>query len=280
MFDDLGSGLMSQVTGVAFGPVGSSVLSNANTLVGEHVSRYLTLSPFKYYFNVNNSYVLNKIRLLLCPFLHKSWKRRIGRYNEVDSFVPPREDINAPDLYIPTMAFVTYVLLVGFVLGTNLKFTPEVLGVTSSTGLFVLAVEVLLIKTGFYLLNCGNVAIYDLIAYCGYKFVGLVLNILVGLVLGPGYIFYAVTVYSGISMAIFMVRTLRIVLTLEQGGFGGVGSGNMYNGGLSGPGMGMGPGNGMGMVPGTGDSAMTRNYFLLFVAVLQVLLVYFLGISP
>jgi len=28
----------------------------------------------------------------------------------------PREDINAPDLYIPLMSFITYILLVGFVL--------------------------------------------------------------------------------------------------------------------------------------------------------------------
>jgi len=257
------------------------MLNSANQYVGNTVGRFLTLSPFKYYFNVNNSYVFNKIKLLLCPFLHKSWKRRIGRHNEVDSYVPPREDINAPDLYIPTMAFVTYILLVGFVLGTNLKFTPEVLGVTASTGLFVLAVEILLIKTGFYLLNCGNVSLTDLAAYCGYKFVGAVLNIVVGMTAST-YIFYAVTLYTGICMAIFMVRTLRIVLTLEQGGVGVMGGMNIgMHGGLSGPGMGMGPGTGAGMIPGTGsDGTMTRNYFLLFVAVLQILLVYFLGISP
>lgn len=55
------------------------------------------------------------------------------------------------------------------------SFTPEVLGVTATTGFLILGFELLLIKTGFYLLNCGSVAIYDLTAYCGYKFVGYVL---------------------------------------------------------------------------------------------------------
>lgn len=34
--------------------------------------------------------------------------------------VQPRYDLNAPDLYIPCMGYVTYVLLAGFMLGKNL----------------------------------------------------------------------------------------------------------------------------------------------------------------
>lgn len=33
------------------------------------------------------------------------------------SYKPPIYDINAPDLYIPFMAFATYVILAGFCLG-------------------------------------------------------------------------------------------------------------------------------------------------------------------
>lgn len=39
---------------------------------------------------------------------------------EQDGPVQPRFEINAPDLYIPTMAYVTYVLVAGFVLGLYL----------------------------------------------------------------------------------------------------------------------------------------------------------------
>ena len=37
------------------------------------------------------------------------------------SYKPPIYDINAPDLYIPFMAFGTYVVLAGFSLGLNGK---------------------------------------------------------------------------------------------------------------------------------------------------------------
>lgn len=34
--------------------------------------------------------------------------------------VQPRDDLNAPDLYIPSMGYVSYVLLAGFLLGAFL----------------------------------------------------------------------------------------------------------------------------------------------------------------
>jgi hypothetical protein len=52
------------------------------------------------------------------------------------------------------------------------SFTPEVLGMTASTGLITMLVEVLMFKAGLYLLNFPSIAIYEIIAYCGYKFVG------------------------------------------------------------------------------------------------------------
>lgn len=39
-----------------------------------------------------------------------------------ESYCPPRDDINAPDLYIPAMAFVTHVLLVGLNTGLASKY--------------------------------------------------------------------------------------------------------------------------------------------------------------
>ncbi len=37
----------------------------------------------------------------------------------------PKFDVNAPDLYIPSMAYVTYVLVVGCVLGVRDAFSPD-----------------------------------------------------------------------------------------------------------------------------------------------------------
>jgi YIF1 len=38
----------------------------------------------------------------------------------------PSADENAPDLYVPLMAFITYALITGFVKGRASTFTPEV----------------------------------------------------------------------------------------------------------------------------------------------------------
>jgi hypothetical protein len=40
-------------------------------------------------------------------------------------YLPPRSDVNAPDLYIPTMAFFTFALLMGYVLGTIGKYVTS-----------------------------------------------------------------------------------------------------------------------------------------------------------
>lgn len=34
-------------------------------------------------------------------------------------YAPPRDDMNAPDLYIPLMSFITFVLVTGLLKGTN-----------------------------------------------------------------------------------------------------------------------------------------------------------------
>lgn len=75
----------------------------------------------KYYFNVNTNYVKNKLGIILFPFKKKTWNRKLdGELTTPDREVyqPPRIDLNAPDLYIPIVSFVTYIILVGFISGT------------------------------------------------------------------------------------------------------------------------------------------------------------------
>jgi protein transport protein YIF1 len=51
------------------------------------------------------------------------------------TLVPPKLDLNAPDLYKPVMAFVTDILMVGIAYGRQGKFTPELLGLQASSAL-------------------------------------------------------------------------------------------------------------------------------------------------
>jgi hypothetical protein len=56
----------------------------------------------KPHFNVNNSYVIRKLRIVLFPWIHKQWGRKSHRTDAgVTEYQPPRDDVNSPDLYIP-----------------------------------------------------------------------------------------------------------------------------------------------------------------------------------
>lgn len=41
------------------------------------------------------------------PFRHKSWERLVAQQSvdgHAESYAPPRDDLNAPDLYIPSIS--------------------------------------------------------------------------------------------------------------------------------------------------------------------------------
>lgn len=90
-------------------------------------------------------------------------------------------------MYIPLMAFVTYILLSTLIAGLNGKFEPQLLGTTSSTASVLIIIELLLLWLGRYLLNISSDSqIYDLIAYSGYKFVGVIVTIAVAAIVNGG----------------------------------------------------------------------------------------------
>jgi len=66
------------------------------------------------------------------------------------ALAPPVCDENAPDLYIPSMAFITYVLCVGLLKGMLKEFHPDVLVMVCSSSLFAHFLEVLLLQGTLY----------------------------------------------------------------------------------------------------------------------------------
>lgn len=71
------------------------------------------------------------------PFSHSDWSIKYSQ----DEPVQPKYDTNAPDLYIPAMGYLTYVLLVGYVLGLRNAFSPDALATTASSALVWLVLE-------------------------------------------------------------------------------------------------------------------------------------------
>lgn len=231
---------------------GQQLIGNGRFIKGS-LQNYETFRQLKYYFNVNSSYVANKLRLVLLPLQHKSWKRRIHRQADGERFLAPRDDINAPDLYIPSMAFVTYVLIVAFLMGEPWHFSPEVVADQFSKSLMALLFEVAFVKAGFYFLSSASVPLLDIVSYCGYKYVGISLSVVLGFLIGAKWVYYAALALTGAGMATFVVKSFRLAAppaTLAGGNVAGAAAAGSSN---------------------------TRNYFLLACGVVQLILFYVLG---
>ncbi|KAF9443438.1 protein transporter yif1 [Macrolepiota fuliginosa MF-IS2] len=176
-----------------------------------------TLFPstnLKYHFNVSNSYVMHKLRLILFPWTHKPWARKVKRTDNGQSeWQTPREDINSPDLYIPVMSIVTYILLTAINKGLEKNFNPKILGESASRALAVVLLDFIFVKLGCYFLNIqGSSQVVDLIAYGGYKFVGVIMTITAGFLNFSGPLWSLVFIYSFLANAFFLLRSLRSVV--------------------------------------------------------------------
>ena len=76
---------------------GEQLATRGQAYVGQNVSRFLAVSHIKTYFAVDTNYVLKKLAILLFPFTHRNWS---SQYQQTEP-LPPRQEINSPDLYIP-----------------------------------------------------------------------------------------------------------------------------------------------------------------------------------
>ena len=103
------------------------------------------------------------------------------------------------------MAFVTYILFSTLLAGLAGNFRPDLLGRTATTAFAILIFEILGLKFGCYLLNISNDSqLLDLMAYSGYKFVGIIVNMIASR-LGSSILTWTVFFYTFASLAFFLV---------------------------------------------------------------------------
>jgi hypothetical protein len=124
--------------------------------------------------------------------------------------------MNAPDLYVPLMSFVTYILLYGLVRGIyDSSFTPDTLIQAVWGCLFIQVVEVMLMKFGLSLMQV-SLPFLDMFSYTGYKYVGLCAVTIIKLlgttikVLG--------SVYCSFMLAVFFLGSVRSVVPQNENG--------------------------------------------------------------
>lgn len=115
------------------------------------------------------------------------------------------------------MALVTYILLSTLIAGLNHQFQPELLGKTATISLIVVIVEIFFLKLGCYLLSISSQSqLLDLIAYSGYKFVGIIVTVVVAEVLNGGkgtggWVGWLIFFYTYLANSLFLVSFMRVL---------------------------------------------------------------------
>merc|ERR550537_1269345 len=138
------------------------------------------MSGLREYFNVNHRYVALKLAFLVAPV--KPVKSSEYEMGDQDGARP----LHVPDLYIPLMSYITYVIMLGLKLGLEGdSFHPEYLNQTATFAAVLIVLEVLCAKVAFYLAACNHVKMLDLMAHAGSKFVHLVLQVAFAAFLPP-----------------------------------------------------------------------------------------------
>ncbi|KAH8092005.1 hypothetical protein JL720_5582 [Aureococcus anophagefferens] len=180
-------------------------------------------ASLRVYFAVSHASVAGKLRAVLFPFAKKQWRRK--RAEELDGggdaragalhgHALPLEDDNAPDGYVPLVAFVTFALVAGYVRGSRGTFTPEVLASIFSWCAGLQMLEIALYSLGLYLLGAHNVPVLDVACFTGYKYGALSINAIAHF-FGGERAYYAALFWTGLSASYFMLKTMAQAVPAE-----------------------------------------------------------------
>ncbi|CCE62108.1 hypothetical protein TPHA_0B04390 [Tetrapisispora phaffii CBS 4417] len=189
----------------------------------------VTSNSISHYFQVSTSYVLLKIKLIIFPFFNNNNWQRIPEPNNANTgnsdlggvikFMTPMNDVNSPDMYIPIMGLVTYILIWNVQQGFNGDFNPENLYYKLSSTLAFVGLDLVILKLGLYLLVTTDVtniqsvtSITELLCYVGYKFVPLTTILLLPNLYIPLWATLIFKIYLFIALGVFLLRSIKFNL--------------------------------------------------------------------
>ncbi|AOA61735.1 Fusion of ER-derived COPII transport vesicles with the Golgi involved protein [Komagataella phaffii CBS 7435] len=198
-----------------------TALNASQQYMQQNFNSIMHTQDIKYYFQVSNSYVVRKLGLILFPYRTKTWTRIYHNATPVggpgstgqEIYAPATEDINAPDLYIPLMSFLSYILVWSVFAGIHGDFHPELLGYAASKTLALQLLDLVLLKFCIYILSV-DAKLWDLVAYSGYKFVAVLVILLIKNIfaLQSRAANYSVYFVFAFSLGFFLMRSLRYVV--------------------------------------------------------------------
>ncbi|GKT26611.1 Yif1 family like protein [Aduncisulcus paluster] len=122
--------------------------------------------------------------------------------------MPPYLDVAAPDLYIPVMSFVTYILLSCITLGSRDEIGTLSISKVFSFGIAMCLVEFFIVRGILWLCSLRIRSNFDLLASLLYVLVPVSINLLFGSIFGT-VIYYIISLYSSAAFVSFQFKSLR-----------------------------------------------------------------------
>jgi len=206
---------------------GSTLFQGGQTWGQQYVQKvqqrmsWLSGGPLSFHFNVSNMYVVNKIFMLFAPFLRRwTYSRQPDQSNQHAHFLPPKADVNSPDLYIPTMALWTYVVGICFTHLLGHSYKPEVMYAAAWSGCWSWGVNALVMYVVLRAMSLpSSVPWMELLSYTGYSYVYACVIVGTGVLFGRT-AYYVSWLYCAMCMAIFLVSTLKRAVFQEARNLG------------------------------------------------------------
>lgn len=172
---------------------------------------YFSLDGLKPFFDVDHKYVLFKLKNIFFPFLKE----------KNDENGDKKYSIENPDLYIPVMSFVTYVLLIGFysAIQNDKIFDPQILGKIASKNFFIIFLEVCALKLVLFIFSKIQISFFECLCYIGYKIVLLVILVVVWITLKNKVINYVAIAIVCLWTVFFFRKCLKKKIESENNKF-------------------------------------------------------------
>ena len=114
------------------------------------------------------------------------------------------------------MAYMTYILIVGYILGLRDAFSPDLLAATASSTLVWLVLELVVIYLTLTVMSINTTLTkWDIVSFSTYKYVAMIVVLLAGLLLQSKVAYYAALAYVSSALAFFLLRTLKLRIEPE-----------------------------------------------------------------
>jgi hypothetical protein len=171
---------------------------------------YFSLEGLKPYFDVDNKYVLIKLRYLFLPF----FKERSINSNELQM----KYNMEYFDLYLPIMSFITYVLTVSFITALNNPsiFNPQTLGRILSKDFSLYIINASIIKLLMFIFLNNPLSFTDIFSLTGYKFTYMIIYAIFRIVMEAKTIKYIVFLIFALMSSLFTWKCLNKRLSNEN----------------------------------------------------------------